>query len=120
DQLQTITRIPVLPISYEDAKPLLEALQGQVVPGDWRGGLPLTYKTGPSKAMVHLAVSFSWDRKPLYDVVATIPGASDPDEWVIRGNHHDAWVNGAEDPISGMIAVLEEARSLGELLNQGW
>ena len=120
DQVLTITRIPVLPISYQDAKPFLEALKGQVVPGDWRGGLPLTYKTGPSKAMAHLALSFNWDRKPLYDVVATIPGATAPDQWVIRGNHHDAWVNGAEDPLSGTSAELEEARALGELLKQGW
>jgi N-acetylated-alpha-linked acidic dipeptidase len=70
--------------------------------------------------MAHLAVAFNWDRKPLYDVVATIPGATDPDEWVIRGNHHDAWVNGAEDPVSGASAELEEARALGELVKQGW
>jgi N-acetylated-alpha-linked acidic dipeptidase len=120
DQVQTITKIPVLPISYEDAKPFLESLQGQTVPENWRGDLPFTYKTGPSKAMAHLAVSFNWDRKPLYDVVATIPGATYPDEWVIRGNHHDAWVNGAEDPVSGASPELEEARALGELLKQGW
>lgn len=120
DQVQTITKVPVLPISYADAKPFLEALQGQTVPENWRGDLPFTYKTGPSKAQAHLAVAFNWDRKPLYDVVATIPGATFPDQWVIRGNHHDAWVNGAEDPISGASPELEEARALGELLKQGW
>ena len=120
DQVQTITKIPVLPVSYSDAKPFLESLQGQTVPDNWRGDLPFTYKTGPSKVQAHLAVSFNWDRKPLYDVVATIPGSTMADEWVIRGNHHDAWVNGAEDPISGASPELEEARALGELLKQGW
>ena len=120
DQVQTITKIPVLPISYADAKPFLEALQGETVPEAWRGGLPLTYRTGPSTVKAHLAVSFNWDRKPLYDVVARIPGSTFPDEWVIRGNHHDAWVNGAEDPVSGTSAELEEARALGELVKQGW
>jgi N-acetylated-alpha-linked acidic dipeptidase len=120
DQVQTITKIPVLPISYADAQPFLKSLEGQTVPENWRGGLPFTYKTGPSKAQAHLAVAFNWDRKPLYDVIATIPGATFPDEWVIRGNHHDAWVNGAEDPLSGTSPELEEARALGELLKQGW
>jgi N-acetylated-alpha-linked acidic dipeptidase len=120
DQVQTITKIPVLPISYSDAQPFLKSLEGQTVPETWRGDLPFTYRTGPSKAQAHLAVAFNWDRKPLYDVVATIPGATFPDEWVIRGNHHDAWVNGAEDPLSGASPQLEEARALGELLKQGW
>jgi N-acetylated-alpha-linked acidic dipeptidase len=120
DQLQSITKIPDLPISYADAKPLLLALGGQVAPESWRGALPITYRTGPSKASVHLAVAFNWDRKPLYDVIATIPGAAFPDQWVIRGNHHDAWVNGAGDPVSGTSPTLEEARAFGELLKQGW
>lgn len=120
DKVQTITKIPVMPISYEDATPFLKALNGEVVPENWRGGLPLTYKTGPSKVMAHLALAFNWDRKTLYDVVATIPGAKYPDQWVIRGNHHDGWVNGAGDPISGASPELEEARGLGELLKQGW
>ena len=120
NEVQTITKIPVMPISYEDATPLLKALGGQVVPQNWRGGLPLTYKTGPSVAKAHLALAFNWDRKPLYDVIATILGSTMPDQWVIRGNHHDAWVNGAGDPISGASPELEEARALGELLKQGW
>ena len=120
DQVKTITKIPVLPISYADAQPFLKALEGETVPANWRGDLPFTYKTGPSKAMVHLAVTFNWDRKPLYNVVATIPGEKFPDEWVIRGNHHDAWVNGAGDPVSAASPQLEEARALGELLKQGW
>jgi N-acetylated-alpha-linked acidic dipeptidase len=120
DQVQTITKIPVLPISYADATPFLKALRGELVPESWRGGLPFAYKVGPSIAMAHLAVSFNWDRKPLYNVVATIPGSTFPDQWVIRGYHHDAWVNGAGDPISGASAQLEEARGLGELLKQGW
>ena len=120
DQVQTITKIPVLPISYADATPFLKALQGETVPDAWRGGLPLTYHVGPSTAKAHLALSFNWDRKPLYDVVARIPGAKVPDQWIIRGNHHDAWVNGAEDPLSGTSPELDETRALGELLKQGW
>jgi N-acetylated-alpha-linked acidic dipeptidase len=120
DQVQTITKIPVLPISYADATPFLKSLAGETVPEAWRGGLPLTYHVGPSEAKAHLAVSFNWDRKPLYDVIARIPGAKESDQWVIRGNHHDAWVNGAEDPLSGASPELEEARALGELLKQGW
>jgi N-acetylated-alpha-linked acidic dipeptidase len=116
----TITKIPVLPISYADAQPLLEALTGRVAPPQWRGGLGITYHVGPGDAKVHLKVKSNWGTKPVYDVIARIPGATFPDEWVLRGNHHDAWVNGAEDPISGTVAVLEEARALGELLKAGW
>ena len=117
---KTITKIPVLPISYADAEPLLAALGGQVVGGEWRGGLPITYRFGPGPARVHLRVKSDWSTKPIYDVIAKIPGSTSPDQWVIRGNHHDAWVNGAEDPISGLVAELEEARALGALLKQGW
>jgi N-acetylated-alpha-linked acidic dipeptidase len=116
----TLTTIPVLPISYADATPLLSAITGPVVPEAWRGGLPITYRIGPGPGKVHLKVFSNWDIKPLYDVIAKIPGSQFPDEWVLRGNHHDAWVNGAEDPISGQVAVLEEARSLGELVKTGW
>jgi N-acetylated-alpha-linked acidic dipeptidase len=116
----TITKIPVLPISYADAQPLLEALTGRVAPPEWRGGLGITYHVGPGDAKVHLKVKSNWGTKPVYDVIAKIPGATFPDEWVLRGNHHDAWVNGAEDPTSGMVAVLEEGRALGELLKAGW
>ena len=117
---KTITRIPVLPISYGDALPLLSALQGPVAPRGWRGALPITYHVGPGPAKVHLKVSSNWDLKPINDVIATMRGSEAPEEWVIRGNHYDAWVNGAEDPISGMVTVLEEARVLGELHKQGW
>ena len=119
-EAQSLTKIPVLPISYADAQPLLAAIGGVVAPREWRGGLPITYRIGPGPAKVHLKVFSNWDMKPLYDVIAKIPGSTYPDEWIIRGNHHDAWVNGAEDPISGMVTVLEEARSMGELLKQGW
>ncbi len=117
---QTITKIPVLPISYGDAQPLLAALAGPVAPEPWRGGLGITYHVGPGPAKVHLRVKADWSVKPLYDVIARIPGSTAPDEWVIRGNHHDAWVNGAEDPISGLVPLLEEARAYGQLLKQGW
>ena len=119
-QATTITKIPVLPISYGDAQPLLSALGGPIVPSEWRGGLPITYRFGPGAAKVHLRVKSDWSLKTLYDVIAKLPGTSETDQWVIRGNHHDAWVNGAEDPISGLVAELEEARALGALYKQGW
>jgi N-acetylated-alpha-linked acidic dipeptidase len=116
----TIMKIPVLPISYHDAQPLLAALDGPVATGDWSGSLPITYHIGPGKAMVHLKMEFNWDMVPAYDVIATIKGSKYPDEWVMRGNHHDAWVNGANDPISGQSAMLDEAKALGDLLKTGW
>jgi N-acetylated-alpha-linked acidic dipeptidase len=116
----TLTKIPVLPISYADAQPLLAALGGDVVPAEWRGALPITYKTGPGPAQVHLKVAFNWDRVTLNDIIIRIPGSTLPDEWVIRGNHRDGWVNGASDPISGAVALLEEARGLASLLKTGW
>jgi N-acetylated-alpha-linked acidic dipeptidase len=116
----TITKIPVVPISYADAQPLLSELRGRVVPREWRGSLPITYHLGPGPAKIHLKMLSNWDRKTLYDVIGRIPGSQFSDEWVLRGNHHDAWVNGAEDPVSGLIALLEEARSFGELVKQGW
>jgi len=116
----TIMKIPVLPISYEDALPLLQSLGGPVVPAAWRGGLPLTYHAGPSKEKVHLKLQFNWDLKPLYNVIAKLPGSELPDEWIIRGNHHDGWVNGAADPISGMVSEMEEARVIGEMVKKGF
>jgi len=116
----TLTKIPVLPISYGDAQPLLAALKGPVAPERWRGALPITYHIGPGPAKVHLRARFNWDTKTIYNVIARIPGSAYADEWIIRGNHHDAWVNGAEDPVSGTSALLEEARGLAALAGQGW
>ena len=121
EEAPVITKIPVLPISYGDAQPLLAALAGSVAPADWRGGLGITYHLGPGPAKVHLRVKSNWEPlKTLYDVIGKIPGSTFPEEWVIRGNHHDAWVNGAEDPTAGQIALLEEARALGEMVKSGW
>jgi len=119
-EAKTITKIPTLPISYADAQPLLAALQGPVAADSWRGALAITYRIGPGPAKVHLKVRANWDLKPLYNVIARIPGAVYPDEWIVRGNHHDAWVNGAEDPVSAMSPELEEARALGKLFKEGW
>jgi N-acetylated-alpha-linked acidic dipeptidase len=116
----SITKIPTLPISYGDAQPLLAALTGPLAPEEWRGALPIAYHVGPGAAKVHLALEFNWDLKDVNDIIARIPGSSEADEWVVRGNHHDGWVNGAEDPISGQVTLLEEARSFGELIKQGW
>ncbi len=120
NQATTILKIPVLPISYEDAQPLLAALSGPVVPEPWRGALPITYRHGPGPAKVHMATDYDWTTKPIYNVIATIPGSEAKDELVIYGNHHDAWVNGAQDPVSGAIVVLETARALAELKKTGW
>jgi N-acetylated-alpha-linked acidic dipeptidase len=113
-------RIPMQPLSAADARPLLAAIGGRVAPAGWAGGLPITYHVGPGPAKVHLRLRFDWRMVPAYDVVARIPGAERPNEWVVRGNHHDGWVNGAQDPISGAVALLEEARAYGALLKQGW
>jgi N-acetylated-alpha-linked acidic dipeptidase len=119
-EASSIAKIPVLPISYGDAQPLLAALKGPMAPIEWRGSLPIPYHVGPGPAKVHLKLQFNWDIKPVYDVIAKIPGSTAPDEWIVRGNHHDAWVNGAEDPVSGQAPLLEEARAFGMLLKQGW
>lgn len=117
----TLTKIPVLPISYADALPLLKSLEGATVPDAWRGALPITYHFGGTgRTKLRLKLAFNWDIKPVYNVIAKMRGAQFPDEWVIRGNHHDAWVNGADDPISGLVAEMEEARSIGELAKQGY
>jgi N-acetylated-alpha-linked acidic dipeptidase len=115
-----ILKIPALPISYADAQVLLSNMDGRVVPESWRGRLPITYRVGPGKAPVHLAVKSDWSLKPIYDVVAIMKGTAYPDQWVVRGNHHDGWVYGATDPLSGQIALLEEAKAIGQLAHHGW
>ena len=115
-----LLKIPVIPISYADARPLLESMEGPVAPEDWRGALPLTYHIGPGRTRVHLKLEFDWQIRPIYDVIAKMSGALFPGQWVMRGNHHDAWVNGAGDPISGQAALLEEARAISELAKTGW
>ncbi len=116
----SVLKIPALPISYADAQVLLSAMDGPVAPRGWRGALPITYHIGPGTRSVHLMVKSNWDLKPVYDVIATIKGSQYPDQWVIRGNHHDGWVAGASDPESGQVALLDEARALGGLLKSGW
>ncbi len=116
----TLTKIPVLPISYSDALPLLKNLDGAVVPENWRGALPVTYHFGGGTPTVRMKLEFNWDIKPIYNVIATMRGAERPDQWIIRGNHRDAWVNGADDPLSGLVAMMEEARGLSELAKTGW
>ncbi|HET7757185.1 MAG TPA: transferrin receptor-like dimerization domain-containing protein [Steroidobacteraceae bacterium] len=119
-EAKTILRIPVMPISYADAQPLLAALGGPVAPPQWRGALPITYHLGPGPARVRLSITSDWSLKPLYDVIARIPGRENPDEWIVRGNHRDAWVFGAWDPLSGQVAMLAEAKAIGTLLKSGW
>ncbi|HXR97087.1 MAG TPA: transferrin receptor-like dimerization domain-containing protein [Terriglobales bacterium] len=120
NQVTNLQKIPVLPISYGDALPLLKAMDGPVAPENFRGALPITYHLGSTAATVHLVAKFNWGLANLYDVIATIPGSTYPNQWIIRGNHFDAWVNGADDPISGQSSLIEEARSYGVLLKQGW
>lgn len=119
EDVTTITKIPVLPMSWRDALPLLEALDGPVAPAEWRGALPITYHLGPGEATVRLKAEFNWDRITAYNVIARLEGADYPDEWVIRGNHHDGWNHGAGDPLSGLVSMLAEARSIGKLAEQG-
>ena len=119
-EAKTLTRVPVLPISYGDAEPLLRALAGPMTPESWRGALPFPYRFGPGPARVHLKLAFDWSLKPVHDVIAVLPGAELPDEWIVRGNHHDAWVNGASDPVSGMVSLLAEAKAIGTLAKDGF
>ena len=116
----TLTKIPVLPISYADALPLLKNLDGAVVPESWRGSLPITYHFGGKTPTVRMKLEFNWDIKPIYNVIAKMTGSERPDQWIIRGNHRDAWVNGADDPLSGMVALMEEARAVSEIAKAGW
>ena len=117
---QTVMKIPVLPISHADAQPLLAALGGEVVPAPWRGALPITYHFGPGPAKVRLTIESDWSLKTIYDVIARLDGSEFPDEWIVRGNHHDAWVLGANDPLSGNVAMLAEAKAIGALAKGGW
>jgi len=120
EESPTVMKIPVLPISYKDALPLLEALEGPVAPASWRGALPITYHIGPGPARVHMKLKFSWDIVPAYNVIARMEGSEFPDEWIMRGNHRDGWVFGAADPTSGQVAMLAEAQAIGELAKTGW
>ena len=116
----TLMKIPAIPISYADALPLLSALGGPVAEAPFRGALPITYHLGPSPVMVHLVVKSDWRLRPIYDVIATMKGGEFPDQWIVRGNHHDGWVFGAEDPLSGQVALMAEAKAMGELAKGGW
>ena len=99
----------------------LAALQGPVVTGSARGGLPLAYHWGGTDAVrVHLAVRSDWSLKPIYDVIAMLHGAVYPDQWIVRGNHRDGWVFGASDPLTGQVALMNEAKAMGDLYRQGW
>jgi N-acetylated-alpha-linked acidic dipeptidase len=117
---KTLTKIPVMPISYADAEPLLRALGGPVAPLDWRGALPFTYHVGPGSTTVHFKLEFNWQLAPTHNVIARMQGSERPDEWILRGNHHDGWVFGASDPLTGMVALMEEARGIAELAKTGW
>ncbi|MDX1392798.1 MAG: transferrin receptor-like dimerization domain-containing protein [Gemmatimonadota bacterium] len=119
DEAPTLMTIPVLPISYADALPLLRALEGPVAPPSWRGALPITYHIGPGPARVRVHLEFDWGLETAYNVIARMPGSEFPDEWVLRGNHRDGWAMGAADPISGHVVMMEEARAIGELARAG-
>ena len=117
----TILKIPALPISYGDAEHFLSALEGRVAPAGWRGGLAMTYHVGGTDAVkAHLVVKSDWSMKTLYDVAAVMKGSELPDQWVLRGNHRDGWVFGASDPLSGHVAMMAEARAIGQLVKSGW
>ncbi|WP_445191907.1 transferrin receptor-like dimerization domain-containing protein [Sphingomonas sp. Tas61C01] len=117
----TILKIPALPISYGDATKIMSRLEGPVIEGRARGGLALAYHWGGTDAVkVHLAVKSDWSLKTLYDVIAVMPGKTRPEEWVVRGNHHDGWVFGASDPLTGQVALMSEAKAIGALAKTGW
>jgi N-acetylated-alpha-linked acidic dipeptidase len=109
-----------IPISYHDAAPILQALKGPSVPQGWQGALPFRYHLGSSGVRVHLVSQQDYQRRIIWDVIGTIKGSEYPDDWVVAGNHRDAWVYGAVDPNSGTAAMLEAARGIGALLREGW
>jgi N-acetylated-alpha-linked acidic dipeptidase len=109
-----------IPISYHDAAPILQALKGSGVPQDWQGALPFRYHLGPGGVTVHLVSRQDYKLRVIWDVIGKIKGTEQPDEWVIVGNHRDAWSYGAVDPSSGTAAMLEAVHGVGALLKQGW
>jgi N-acetylated-alpha-linked acidic dipeptidase len=117
-------RIISIPISYHDAAPILQALQGPGVPKGWQGGLGFRYHLGlaegPGSVKVHLVSVQDYQRRIIWDVIGKIKGSEFPDDWVVIGNHRDAWVYGAVDPNSGTAAMLESVHGVGELARQGW
>ncbi|HXN19209.1 MAG TPA: M28 family metallopeptidase [Candidatus Binatus sp.] len=119
EQAISLPKIMGLPLSWRDAKPLLEKMDGPVAPDSWQGGLPLKYRLGGKRVQVHLKVDMDTSVQPYYVTEARIRGSEAPDQWVILGNHRDAWVYGAVDPSSGTASMLELTRNLGEMLKQG-
>jgi len=116
---RSLPKIMALPLSWHDAKPLLEHIGGPAAPQDWQGGLPIVYHLGGKDAQVHLKIDMDNSIKPYYVVEARIRGSQFPDEWVVMGNHRDAWVFGGVDPSSGTASMMEMTRGLGQLLRQG-
>ncbi len=115
-----LPKIPVTPLSYADAQPILENLGGPDSPREWQGALPFTYHVGPGPAKVKMHLKQDYQYRTIWDVIGKVPGTSSPDEWVVAGNHRDAWVYGAVDPNSGTAAMLETVHGIGELLKSGW
>lgn len=119
EQAVSLPKIMGVPMSWADAKPLLEKMDGPLAPREWQGGLPIKYKLGGRRVVVHLKVDMDQSVQPYYVTEARIRGSELPDQWVILGNHRDAWVYGAVDPSSGTASMLELTRNLGEMLKQG-
>ncbi len=119
-QSAQMPRIPSTPLSYADARPILENLGGPDSPREWQGSLPFTYHVGPGPVKVHMRLKQDYQYRTIWDVIGRLRGANQPDEWVIAGNHRDAWVFGAVDPNSGTAAMLETVHGIGELLKSGW
>jgi N-acetylated-alpha-linked acidic dipeptidase len=119
-QSEQLAKIPVTPLSYADASPILENLAGPASPREWQGALPFTYHVGPGPAKVKIHLKQDYQYRTIWDVIGKVPGTASPDEWVVAGNHRDAWVYGAVDPNSGTAAMLETVHGIGELLKSGW
>ncbi len=120
EQAAGIPRIPVTPLAYGEASKVLRALAGPVRPAGWQGGLPFPYHLGPGPARIHMKLEMDYAVRPIWNVIATLKGRERPDQWIVCGNHRDAWTYGAIDPNSGTIAMLEMARGIGELAKRGW
>jgi N-acetylated-alpha-linked acidic dipeptidase len=120
DKSAQMPRIPTTPLSYHDAWPILENLTGPDSPREWQGSLPFTYHVGPGPVKVKMHLKQDYQYRTIWDVIGKIPGTQSLDQWVVAGNHRDAWVYGAVDPNSGTASMLEAVRGMGELLKSGW
>ena len=120
DKVPTLQKIPVLPISYGDALPILRNIEGPIAPDSWKGGLAITYHIGPGPAEVRMKLKSDWSLRTIMNVIGILRGSEEPEKIVMVGSHRDAWTFGGRDPISGATVLLETGKLLGDLAKKGY